>query len=276
MKKHQSGLLVLCMIIGLFSGCSSPQSKENTTEIVVFAAASLSETLTELGDSYMDDHPNVEIVFNFESSGTLKTQIQEGAACDLFISAGQKQMDQLDITADPAINTEQLDFVCPDSRLDLLENTIVLAVPADNPANLHSYKDLKTALEKHTVLLAIGNADVPVGQYAQKILSWFGIDAQKLAEAGCITYGSNAKELTTQISEATVDCGIIYATDAFSAGLTVADIATTELCGQVIYPAAVLKTAKQPEAAQAFLKFLTFPQADAVFTAVGFTPLAEL
>ena len=274
MKKHLSGLLALCMVISLFSSCTSPQPKEETTEIIVFAAASLSETLTELGNSYMADHPNVEIVFNFESSGTLKTQIQEGAACDLFLSAGQLQMDQLDITADPAINTEQLDFVCSDSRFNLLENTVVLAVPADNPANLHSYKDLKTALEKHTVLLAIGNADVPVGQYSQQILSWFGIDAQKLAEAGCITYGSNAKELTTQISEATVDCGIIYATDAFSAGLTVADTATTEMCGQVIYPAAVLKTARQPEAAHEFLNFLTSPQADAVFTTVGFTPLS--
>ena len=274
MKEHFSLFLILCVSIYLFSGCTSPQTTDETTEIIVFAAASLSETLTELGDSYMADHSDVNIIFNFESSGTLKTQIQEGAACDLFLSAGQKQMDQLDITADPAINTEQLDFICPDSRLDLLENTVVLAVPAGNPAGLHSFEDLKTALEKHTVLLAIGNADVPVGQYSQQILSWFGIDAQKLAEAGCITYGANAKELTTQISESTVDCGIIYATDAFSAGLTVVDTAATKMCGQVIYPAAVLKTASQPEAAQEFLNFLTTPQADSVFTKVGFTPLA--
>ena len=120
----------------------------------------------------------------------------------------------------------------------------------------------------------MGNSDVPVGQYTQKILAFFGLSEEELAGAGCLTYGSNVKEVTTQVSESAVDCGIIYATDAFSAGLIVVDTATAEMCGQVIYPAAVLNVSKNPDAAQDFLRFLTGDEADAVFSAVGFTPVA--
>lgn len=233
----------------------------------------MTETLTTLGDAYMEAHPNVTIVYNFDSSGTLKTQIQEGADCDVFISAGQKQMNQLDITANPEMNKDGLDFVLEGTRFDILENKVALAVPEGNPAGIESYDDLKTRLEEGKVMLAIGNADVPVGQYTQKIIAFFGLDEAKLAADGCLTYGSNVKEVTTQVSEATVDCGIIYQTDAFSAGLTVVDTATAEMCGQVIYPAAVLNISKNPEVAKDYLDFLTSEEADAVFEAVGFTPV---
>ena len=115
---------------------------------------------------------------------------------------------------------------------------------------------------------------MPVGQYTQKILAYYELDEEALAEAGCITYGSNVKEVTTQVSEAVVDCGIIYQTDAFSAGLTVVDTATSEMCGQVIYPAAVLNISDKADEARAFLEFLTGDTADAVFEKVGFTPVA--
>ena len=233
----------------------------------------MTETLTTLGDAYMEAHPNVTIVYNFDSSGTLKTQIQEGADCDVFISAGQKQMNQLDITANPEVNKDGLDFVLEGTRFDILENKVALAVPEGNPAGIESYDDLKTRLEEGKVMLAIGNADVPVGQYTQKIIAFFGLDEAKLVADGCLTYGSNVKEVTTQVSEATVDCGIIYQTDAFSAGLTVVDTATAEMCGQVIYPAAVLNISKNPEVAKDYLDFLTSEEADAVFEAVGFTPV---
>lgn len=242
-------------------------------ELIVFAAASMQETFTEIGEMYMADHPNVTVVFNFDSSGTLKTQIQEGADCDVFVSAGQKQMDQLDAAASPDVNTEGLDFVLTDTRFDLLENKVALAVPDGNPAGIHSYDDLKAGLEAGNLLLAMGNSDVPVGQYTQKIFAYFGLEETALNDAGVLTYGSNVKEVTTQVSEGTVDCGIIYATDAFSAGLTVVDTATAEMCGQVIYPAAVLNISKNPDEAQAFLDYLRTPAAGAVLEAVGFTPL---
>ncbi len=269
MKKWIALLLALVMALAL-TACGG---EEEPVELTVFAAASMQETLTEIGEQYMKEHENVTIVFNFDSSGTLKTQIQEGADCDIFISAGQKQMDQLDITASPDVNTEGLDFVLEDTRFDLLENKVALAVPEGNPANINSYDDLKAGLEAGAILLAMGNSDVPVGQYTQKILAYYGLDEAALASAGCITYGGNVKEVTTQVSEATVDCGIIYGTDAFSAGLTVVDTATAEMCGQVIYPAAVLNVSKNPDAAKAFLEYVTSDAGKAVLESVGFTPL---
>ena len=243
-------------------------------KLIVFAAASMTETLTQLGDTFMAEHPNVEVVFNFDSSGTLKTQIEEGAECDVFISAAPKQMNQLDITADPEVNTDGLDFVLEGTRIDLLENKVVLAVPDGNPKGIESYDQLAELLAAHDVFLAMGNEDVPVGQYTQKILAYYELDESELANAGCITYGSNVKEVTTQVGEAAVDCGIIYKTDAFSAGLTVVDEATAEMCGQVIYPAAVLNITQNEEAARAFLDFCTSADASAVFESVGFTALS--
>ena len=122
--------------------------------------------------------------------------------------------------------------------------------------------------------MAMGNSDLPVGQYTQKILNFYGLDEEALAKSGVITYGSNVKEVTTQVSEGSVDCGIVYCTDAFSAGLTVIDSASKDMCGQVIYPAAALKTAKNPDAAKAFLDYLTGSEAMAIFEAVGFSPVA--
>ena len=269
-------LLLTCLLSGCGSTAAMPETEaaDKSMELIVFAAASLTETMTTLGQQYMADHPEVTIVFNFDSSGTLKTQIQEGADCDIFLSAGQKQMDQLDITADPSINTEGLDFVLEGTRFDILENKVALAVPRDNPASIHSYDDLMTGLQKGSVLLAMGNADVPVGQYTQKILKHYSLAEEALAAAGVITYGSNVKEVTTQVSEAAVDCGIIYQTDAFSAGLTVADTATAEMCGQVIYPAAILNVSGNVDAAKDFLSYLVSDAGDTVFASVGFTPIA--
>ncbi len=235
----------------------------------------MTETLTEIGEKFMAENPNVTIQYNFDSSGTLKTQIQEGADCDVFISAGQKQMNQLDKDADPEVNTEGLDFVLEGTRFNILENKVTLGVPEGNPKNLGTFDDLANGLKDGTILLAMGNSDVPVGQYTQKILKYYELDEEALAAAGTITYGSNVKEVTTQVSEATVDCGIIYCTDAFSAGLTIVDSATAEMCGQVIYPAAVLNVSKNVETAQAFLDFCRTPESSVIFEGVGFTALSE-
>ena len=246
---------------------------EEPVDLIVFAAASMTETLTEIGNKFMEQYPNVTIQFNFDSSGTLKTQIQEGADCDVFISAGQKQMNQIDKDASAEVNTEGLDFVLEGTRFDILENKVTLVVPDGNPKNINSFDDLANGLKDSTVLLAMGNSDVPVGQYTQKILKFYELDEEALAAAGSITYGSNVKEVTTQVSEATVDCGIIYCTDAFSAGLTIADYATAEMCGQVIYPAAVLNVSKNVDTAKAFLEFCCNEESSATFEAVGFTAL---
>ena len=264
------------------SSAAEPAAPEETApagtglsgEIIVFAAASMTETLTQLKDTFEAANPGVTVTCNFDSSGTLKTQIEEGADCDLFLSAGQKQMNQLDIEADAAVNTDGLDFVDGATRIDLLENKVTLCVPEGNPKGIDSFDALAAALKDGDVLLAMGNSDVPVGQYTQKILAYYELSEEELSNAGCITYGTNVKEVTTQVSEGSVDCGVIYCTDAFSAGLIIVDYATPEMCGQIIYPAAVLKTAQNPDAAKAFLDYLTGPEAAAVFENVGFSPAA--
>ena len=149
----------------------------------------------------------------------------------------------------------------------------MLAVTEGNTAEVKSYDELVEKLKKGSIVLAMGNADVPVGQYTQKIFAYYGLAEDTLAKSGCVTYGSNAKEVTTQVSENMVDCGILYATDAYSAGLDIVDTATAEMCGQVIYPAAVLQMTEQEEAARAFLSYLSSDEAGAVFEKVGFTPV---
>ena len=254
------------------SAAASSQAAQSV-ELIVFAAASLTETLTAIGEIYSAENPGVTFSFNFDSSGTLKTQIQEGADCDLFISAGQKQMNQLDSTASAEVNTEGLDFVDAESRVDLLENKVVLCVPEGSDKGIDSFDSLAEHLKAEDILFCMGNSDVPVGQYTQKILAYYDLDEAALAAAGVITYGSNVKEVTTQVSEASVDAGVVYCTDAYSAGLTSVDEATKEMCGQVIYPAAVMKNALHAEAAKEFLAYLRTDKAATVFESVGFTAL---
>ena len=289
MKKFISLLLALAMALSLVAcgnggsadtnqdanNADDQQTPAETVELTVFAAASLTESLTAIGEKYKAENENVKINFNFDSSGKLYTQIKEGAPCDLFISAAPKQMNQLDGTLkdDADKNPDGLDMLVEGSRLDLLENKVVLAVAEGSDKGIDSFDKLAELLKSGGVTLAIGNEDVPVGQYTKKIFAYYEID--EAAIAANLTYGSNVKEVTTAVSEGTVDCGIIYASDAYSAGLTVAAEATADMCGQVIYPAAVLNTSTRQEAAAAFLAYLQDADASAEFEKVLFTPLSK-
>jgi len=239
--------------------------------LTVFAAASMTETLNQLKTEYEKQHPDVELTFNYDSSGTLKKQIQNGAECDIFISAAQKQMNQLDGSKDATANPDKLDFIDSATRINLLENKVVLVTPEGNPKQIQNFNDMAAKLKDGSIRLVMGNSDVPVGQYTEKILKFYNLDEKAIASAGNITYGSNVKEVTTQVLEGSADCGVVYATDAFSAKLKPVDQATKEMCGQVIYPAAVLKNSKQQDAAKDFLKFLQSDEAMKVFESVGFS-----
>lgn len=264
---------------GSGASASSPSgsavSSQEPAELMVFAAASMTETMDEIIALYQSVASHVTVIPTYDSSGTLLKQLQEGADCDLFISAAQKQMNALDgsLIGDVEKNPDSLDLIDTATRLNLLENEVTLVVPAGNPKGIQSFDGLAEYLSDGKIFMAIGNGDVPVGQYTQKIFTYYSLDEAALNAAGVLTYGSNVKEVTTQVAEGTVDCGVIYATDAHSEGLTVVDSATAEMCGQVTYPAAVLKSSAHPDEAKAFLAYLTAADASAVFQSVGFTPL---
>ena len=292
MKKLMSLLLALSLALSLTAcgaktgsaadAAADSQTQDNTSaetpeadpvELIVFAAASMTETMNQIKEMYEQNNPNVTVTYNFDSSGTLLKQIKEGADCDLFISAAPTQMNAMDgsLIGDAEKNPDGLDLIVTGSRVDLLENKVTLTVPEGNPKGVESLDQLAELLKDGDVMLAIGNSDVPVGQYTLKIFNYYGID--ETAVANKLTYGNNVKEVASQVSEGAVDCGIIYVTDAHSAGLTVVDSATPEMCGQVIYPAAVMQGEKE-EAAQDFLAYLQTDAAMQVFESVGFTPAA--
>ena len=293
MKKRVSPILALSLVLAL-AGCSStggtaasptpapasvppaqetpaPQSQApgaEPVELVVFAAASMTETMNQIAQLYKSVAPNVTLVYTFDSSGTLKTQIQEGADCDIFISAAQKQMNQLDASVDAGGgNTDGLDFVLQGTRCNLVENKVTLVVPEGNPAGISSFDDVATDKVK---LIALGNSDVPVGQYSEEIFTAMGVWDQLNANQK-ITFGTNVKEVTSQVAEAAVDCGVVYGTDAYSAGLEVVAEAPEGTHKPVVYPAAVLNTTKNGDAARAFLEFLKGDECTAVFESVGFS-----
>lgn len=295
MKKYLSLLLALCLTLSL-AACGSKtdsnadaagntQTGDNATEqpadepveLIVFAAASMTETMNTLKETYQQAHPNITITYNFDSSGTLLKQLKEGADCDLFVSAALKQMDAVDgsLKDDTEKNPDGLDLIVTDSRVDLLENKVVLCVPEGSDKGIDSFDALAEHLKAEDILFCMGNSDVPVGQYTQKILAYYDLDEAALAAAGVITYGSNVKEVTTQVTEGSVDAGVVYCTDAYSAGLTPVDEATKEMCGQVIYPAAVMKAALNADAAKAFLAYLQTEEAMTVFEGVGFRAVAQ-
>ena len=272
MKKIISLAIASVIALSVF-GCSSSENTETaeteqteSVELVVFAAASMTDTMNEIAEMYKTVAPEVKIVYNFDSSGTLKTQIQEGADCDIFISAAQKQMNQLDINGGDE-NTEGLDFVDTDTRFNLVSNSVVLITPVGNPADVESFEDL--ASDKVS-LIALGNSDVPVGQYSEEIFNYMGIWDQLNSE-GKITFGSNVREVLAQVEEGAVDCGVVYSTDAATTDKV--EIAATAPEGShqdVTYPAAVLKTSKNPEAAKAFIDYLKTDECTEVFEKAGF------
>ena len=288
MKKFLSLPLALSMALALTAcggstdtGTTDDTTDDTTTEttaepveVVVFAAASMEATLTEIADLYAEVAPNVELIFTFDSSGTLRDQILEGATCDLFISAGQAQMNELDAVDTTGTNTDGNDLVYSDTRVDFVENKVVLAVPDDNPAGIEAFTDLAT---DKLNLLCLGNEDVPVGSYSLEILDTLGIDIAQLEADGKVTYASNVSEVATQVKEGAVDAGIIYATDAFTYELTVVDEATADMCSQVIYPAAVMKSTSGEDAQAAAKAFLDYIRPDdaavAVLEGVGLTVL---
>lgn len=259
-------LLPLLLILSLFP---APRPANAETELTVFAAASMRESMDMIADVYKRSAPDVKILFNFDSSGTLKTQIEQGADCDIFISAGQKQMDQIDISADPSVNTKKLDFIVPGTRFNIVSNKVVLITHKNSSSKgIRGFQDL---VSEKVSLVSIGNSDVPAGQYAAEVLKNLGI-WDKLTAMNKISYASNVKEVLSQVSTGAVDCGIVYSTDAAtSEAVKVIAEAPKGSHRPIIYPAALLKGTKNKKAASEFTKFLKGPESAGIFKKVGFS-----
>ena len=292
MKKIIALIISAIFVLGLLTACGGGNSGGGETpepagsgnaggdviedtlsgELNIYAAASMTESLDKVIGLFNELHPNVQVNANYQSSGDLVKAIKAGGVCDIFISAGAKQMNQIDITADAEINTDGSDFVVQGTRFKMLQNMCVLVVPDDNPAGLTSFDDLKNAFANPEFLFAKGGAEVPVGEYTTAIFEFLGID--ETAVEGQINYCENVKAVQAAVKEGATQAGVVYATDAYSAGLTVVDTATDEMTGKtVIYPAAQISTGENPEAAAAFMEFMQTPEASACFEEVGFTVL---
>jgi molybdate transport system substrate-binding protein len=253
MNRKLKTLIALAAALCLLAG--SVAMAETKVELNVFAAASLTESLTKISELYKAAQPDVTLTFNFDSSGTLQTQIESGAAADLFISAAKKQMDAL----------EDGGYLLEGTRKDLLNNKVVLIVPEGSTLGLKGFEDVAGNAVK---LVALGNQDVPVGQYAQEVFTTLGSWEAVSAKA---SLGSNVKEVLSQVESGAVDCGVVYATDALTAkGVTVVAEAPGGSHKPVVYPGVVLKASVSADAAKAFLDYLTTTDAVAAFEAVGF------
>lgn len=258
------------------SSADNNDSKEPVT-LYVSAAASMTESLDEVIKNYTKEHSNITIVPTYDSSGTLKTQIQSGSDCDLFISAAQKQMNAID---GESSDCEGENFVLAGTRVNLLENKCVLVVNDKDDKGIKDWasfeKAIKEAKSSADMIFCMGNSDVPVGQYTSKILKNLGLVEADMVSKGIITYGSNVKEVTTQVQQGSATCGIIYATDAYSANMKPVATADTKLTdGPCIYPAAVMSNSKNADAAKAFLEYLQGEDAMTEFTKVGFSKITE-
>lgn len=265
MRKKWTGLcLVLIMLCGM-TGCIQKEEKKveerkAEVELHILAAASMTDVLTEISEQYEKEHEHVNFVFSFDSSGTLKAQIEEGAPVDIFISAATKQMDELSAGG----------FMKKESIVKLLENKVVLIQPQDAKTELTSFEDVAT---EKVSMVAIGNSDVPVGQYTEQIYKNLGLWEKIEKKANLAT---NVRQVLDWVATKNAECGIVYATDAMiERDVKVICEAPDGVCDEIVYPAGIVKTSEHSKEAARFMEYLQTDEVKAVFTKYGFTNCEE-
>ncbi|MDC7290497.1 molybdate ABC transporter substrate-binding protein [Blautia schinkii] len=258
-----SGLLSAALLCGNVYAAEKDELKSDLEgEVYTFIAASLSNAMEEIQKKFHELYPEVEILYNADSSGTLQTQIEEGARCDIFFSAASKQMDAL-------IEGGQAKA---DSVVNLLENKVVLIKPVGGETKVTGFENIMDAAN-----MALAGDSVPVGQYAREIFENLGISEEvKKME---INEGKNVTEVLAAVSEGSNEVGVVYATDAASVSDSVDVIAEApdgSLKTPVLYPVGLItdQEAKESErqAAEAFLEYLQSDEALRVFQEYGFAP----
>ncbi len=244
------------------SETESSQSTQASGSVYLAAAASLEKIFSEkLIPMFQTQNPGIEVVGTYDSSGKLQTQIEEGAQVDVFFSAANKQMDALN----------EKGMIQSDSISKLLENKIVLIVPAGKEGNYSSFEDIVKAEN-----IAIGDPEsVPAGQYAKEALSNLGLWQE--VESKNLSLGTNVTEVLNWVAEGSADAGIVYATDAAKMKDSVSVIATAPegSVSPVIYPAAIVAGSANQSNAELFLSFLKSEAALQEFENAGFTILPQ-
>ena len=253
MKKIIITILVLLSAVYI-CGCTEEKEK---TEITVLAAASLTDACGELKEAFEEENENINLIFSFGSSGALQAQIEEGAPADIFISAAVKQMD--DLRAQGLIEEESVE--------NLLENKVVLIAPKGNPAKITSFDQVTKA-----DVIGMGEpSSVPAGQYAREIFTSLGLWDQVREKAN---YGSDVRTVLSWTENGAVDCGIVYATDAYTGeNIDIICEAPENTHKPVIYPAGIIKSSENTEEAKSFMEFLKSSKAGEIFEKYGFTVL---
>ena len=286
-KKIVSSLLVTVMAGSMLMGCGSEKAEQSTqenekeetaeaeeTEIQVFIAASLNTVMTELAKMYNEEHPEVKITYNADSSGTLMTQIEEGYECDIFFSAAQKQMDQL----------EKDGLLVDGTRANVVNNQVVVVTLKDSGTKVTGLKDIGNAGS-----IALAGGSVPVGKYTRQAMVNLGmlnaaedvsaISTKEISDAlgGVeISEQDNVSKVLTAVAEGSCEVGTTYYSDTYGYEdeLVILEKVSYDLTGNVIYPIARVKNDEaddaQAKAAEDFLKFILSDQAKAVFDSYYF------
>jgi molybdate transport system substrate-binding protein len=228
-------------------------------ELLVLAAASLTDACNELALEYNFLNPDIHLIFSFASSGTLKSQIREGAPADIFLSASKKHMKDL-IKEKLILNGTEIDLIC---------NKIVLVTPSGNPGKIRSIRDLRS---DKTLQFAMGDPEsVPAGEYARKILSSSGLWDSLKSEA---IYASDVRQVLAWAEAGEIDCGFVYSSDAkISDKVEIFELKEGFLQSSIIYPAAVINTSLKIRESENFLHYLTTENAKRIFTKYGFLEL---
>ena len=256
------------------NGNQGESSGEEETEIQVFIAASLNTVMTELAEKYNDDHPNVKITFNADSSGTLLTQIQEGYECDIFFSAAQKQMDDLEADG----------LMVEGTRADVVNNQVVVVTLKDSGTKVTGLENLGDAES-----IALAGGSVPVGRYTRQALINLGVlpgtddpaavTTEEMSEAlgGVeISEQDNVSKVLTAVVEGSCEVGTTYYSDTYGYedDLEILETVSYDLTGNVIYPIARVVNEEaddaQTAAAEDFLEYVLSDEAKEVFEAYYF------
>lgn len=260
-------LVISLFLISILTACSPKEGSSGNpadpvqvekVELLVSAAASMTDVLSELANVYTQSQANTDLILTFGPSGGLQAQIEEGAPVDVFISAAQKQMQAL----------EEKDLLLKDTIRTLLVNKVVLITPKDDKIGVESFDDLtnKDTIKK----IALGDpSNVPVGQYSEEIFTTLNVLDRIIEKA---VYGTDVRTVLTWVENGEVDAGLVYATDAISSDkVTIVSEAPEGSHKEVTYPVAVIKTSKYIDQSKEFLAFLQTEEATKIFKKYGFS-----